>query len=261
MFRAVAEQLALAPASPSGVVPARLLGANSRELRRRYPEPLLHKLFRAVCWPYVHLYHRLEVVMPQGLPQEGPFVALTSHFSYLDVVALLTADPYYPWTTVVVKNELARIPVVGGVLASQDTVWVGRDGRDVAALRQIYQLLFEQKRGICIAAEGTRSTTGHLGSLNASLVKLVLSLVKKGVPAFPVVEVGTYEAMPKGAWLPRPRKIRVVMGKPIDFKAALAMPSSESVNHAASLIRQAFVNLLPERYWPLDGTPLMTGQS
>ncbi len=240
------------------VVPARLFGGRDRGYRRSFPDPLFHRLFKALIGFYMRVYHRLEVEVPDGLPAEGPFVVLTSHFSNLDTLSLICADPYYPWTTVVVKNEFMEKPLMRMALESQNGIWVKRDGRDVGAIRKILRVLFDEKRGICIAAQGTRSRTGHLGSMDSTLMKLVLDLARRGVPVFPVAEIGTFEALPPGAHFPRPGKIRVVLGKPIDFsELGQGKSGEEELALVAGLIQAKIAELLPPEHRPLPGTPAL----
>src|SRR3982750_3917646 len=46
-----------------------------------------------LCRAWLKMYHRLEIVGPENLPDEGPFVLLSNHTSHLDALCLLAALP------------------------------------------------------------------------------------------------------------------------------------------------------------------------
>lgn len=216
------------------------------------------RVLRSVLGVYLRSYHRLEIRSQGALPVGTPVLALTSHFSVLDTVACMVADPWFPKSTFVVKESLLRVPVVRQVLRSWGAVSVARDGGDLGALRQIINEL-RLGNSICIAAEGTRSRTGRLGAMNRVLVKLALDLACKGTPVIPVVETGTYEALPPGAWLPRPYKIRVVAGDPIDLRAWCGRRLTEAeLSEVGAAIQRRLALLLPPERRPAPSTPALT---
>ena len=59
--------------------------------------------------------------------------------------------------------------------------------------------------------EGTRSTHGELGEFKAGIGMLLSGI---DVPVIPCYLAGAYAAWPKGAWLPRPRKLHLRIGTP-----------------------------------------------
>ena len=58
--------------------------------------------------------------------------------------------------------------------------------------------------------EGTRSITGELGEFKPGIGLL---LAGTSVPVVPCWLDGTFRAWPKGSWFPRPRRVRLVIGK------------------------------------------------
>jgi 1-acyl-sn-glycerol-3-phosphate acyltransferase len=59
--------------------------------------------------------------------------------------------------------------------------------------------------------EGTRSTTGEVGEFKSGIG---LMLAGTRVPVVPCWLDGTFRAWPKGSFFPRPRRVRLVIGKP-----------------------------------------------
>lgn len=214
-------------------------------------------------------------VNTEKAPQHGPVIFLTSHFSLLDVVALLVADPYSNRTMYALEEAYTNVPILGGLIKSWGAVPVARDGNDVAALKTMMQAL-RDGRSLCIAAGGTRSRDGHLTPIDDIVAKWVLGVAEKGVmitvvengekkhvrtpvPIYPLVERGTAEAFPPGSKFPRRGKIDVVIGDPLDFNSALRPNISEDplteeqkVLIVAGIIRKSLADLLPHQNQPID---------
>ena len=220
--------------------------------------PAAQKVLWLIFKAYLRVCHGFETHFPEGSPPpRGPFLALTSHFSILDVLALIAADPDHPHTTVAMKDSVMRFPVVRHVLRAWGAVSVKRDGHDLGAIRDILHIL-HQGRGIAIAAQGTRSRTGHLGPMDPVLMRLAVQAASEGIPVIPIVETGTYEAMPAGAWVPRPHKIRVIAGDPIDLSPWVGRKVDEArLAEVAALIQSKIAALLPPERRPAPDTPAL----
>jgi 1-acyl-sn-glycerol-3-phosphate acyltransferase len=135
---------------------------------------------------------------------------------------------------------------------------VAREGRDMAAVRAIMEFL-QKGRSVGIAAEGRRSRTGRLGPMQRVLVRIAVNAACRGVPVVPVVALGTYEALPPGAWFPRPHTIRVIVGDPIALQAWCGRKMDESsLEEASSLIQVTLAQMLPPERRPLPGTPAVS---
>jgi 1-acyl-sn-glycerol-3-phosphate acyltransferase len=169
----------------------------------------------------------------------------------------MVADPFRPSASLVVKDSMMRNPITGPLMRWWGAIPVARSGSDSTAIRQILALI-DEGRGVCIAPQGTRSRNGTLGPLNPVLMKLVTSLACKGVPIFPVVEIGTYEALPPGKVLPRPYPIHVRTGDPIDFSAWCNRKlTNDDIRDVCRLVQDSLSQLLPPERRPLPGVPPM----
>jgi len=224
-----------------------------RRVTLRLVQAAVQALFRA----YLRAYHGFSVRIEDRVPERGAFLALTSHFSILDTIALMAADPFKPLTVAVVKESLMDAPVIGGVLRAWGMIPVSRRRRDVAALREVLEV-WGQERGVCIAAQGMRSRSGRLGPMNRVLVRLAVHAARRGVPVFPVVEIGTFEALPPGRWFPARHPISVVISNPLDLMRWSGDEAEEADLEAlASLIQSRIAGLLPPERRPLPGTPAL----
>lgn len=195
-------------------------------------------------------FNDLQVQLHDSFPMTGPSMALMAHFSFFDA-ALIAADKRFPRTIPVVKQELMRIPLVGRGLELWEAIPVARDGIDTSPLRAINQAL-KDGRAVCIAPEGTRNKTGHLGSMNRTLVKVAIKADERGIPVFPIAAEGADLALPKGSLFPRRAPITVISGPLIDLSPWHKQKlSDEELVEPARLIRSKIALLLPERNQPL----------
>lgn len=202
-------------------------------------------------------YNRLEVsINADDLPKEGNYIALINHSSIFDTLAMMVADPYRPPTSPILKESFSRIPVIKDILDLWNPIYVNRDGSDVFATRhRIKQILFEEERGVCVAAEGTRSISGRMESLHPALVRIVLECASNGVPIIPC-GVDAYSVLPKGSKIALPRKITVNIGAPMDLSPWTGRSiGREDLIVAGKYMQDAIANLLPPQRRPLPSTP------
>ena len=203
--------------------------------------PFARRVIKALLGPYMRGYHRLEVRGLEHIPAQGPLIVVLNHASLLDVPALMVADPF-PNTATIVKASLFKVPIVRWFLEQWHAIPVERQGRDSSGVRQ---LLTHLRAGgvLAVAAEGRRTRNGHLEAINPVLAKIVAGAQ---VPVLPLGISGSYEALPPGAILPRPRQIIIQVGPPFRFERGTDGPA------AAERIRRAIAEQLPQRMQPVD---------
>jgi 1-acyl-sn-glycerol-3-phosphate acyltransferase len=207
--------------------PAQDLDQPMIERLRRCPrEPdmsvyALRSLAALVLRAWLKFYHRFEVAGREQLPADGSFVMVANHSSHLDALCLLAALP--------LRKLHRAFPA-----AAQDYFFVSVPRIAVAAIvvnalpfaRQVHirqsldlcrQLLANPGNILIIFPEGTRSTTGEIGGFKPGIGAL---LAGTNVPVLPCRIVGAFAAWPKGRLLPRPRKLRLVLGSPRTYPDA-----------------------------------------
>lgn len=237
---------------------AELIHPYNPEYQGKDEDHFIKKTLGLIIRGYLRFYHQMEVNIHPDTPKKGPYLVLSSHFSLLDTLMGMAADPYRPRTAPVVKESMVKAPVLGSILRMYEAIPVARDKNDIAAVREILER-FKEGKGVCIAAEGTRSRTGRLGPMNKTLVSIALDSSRRGVPSIPMVENGTYEAFPPGALFPLPRKVELVTGAPIDLSPwnskRVKNLSAEELAEAAGHIQNSIAQLLPEKRRPSPDTP------
>lgn len=240
-----------------GHLSSRVNGQDYPILRYTYPDNWIHTLGRKLFGFYLRVWHDFSVQLDPTMPKEGPVLFLTNHDSHLTTIALMIADPYYPWTTVPVKSEFSRIPGVKQFLDAWKVKYVNRDGEDSKVARELLHILSEG-RTVCIAAEGTRSRDGRLQPMDSSLVALTLIAAKRGYPVVPIGVLGTFDALPPGRWFPGPAHISVTAGKPMDLSQFVSQKATAALKiEAAKYMQDQLAALLPPGQRPAPGTPAM----
>ncbi|HZO27463.1 MAG TPA: lysophospholipid acyltransferase family protein [Chloroflexota bacterium] len=199
------------------------------------PAPRLKWFTKLLVRGYFKLFHQYEVLGLEHLPPQPPVFVLTNHVSNLDVPAFALADPYVG-SCLVAKESLTRTPIVKQVMHSWGAIPVARDGNDSSALREVLRKLREG-RLVAIASEGTRNAHGGLGPTNPVLARLAIQASASGIPLIPLVAHGTYECLPRGAVIPKPGKVKVLIGPRFDLAYLKSWPRDEGVEEARRIIR------------------------
>ncbi len=159
---------------------------------------------------------RLSVEGSEHLPKEGPFVIAPNHVSYLDAFAVAAALDYRRlrqtywagWTGAAFGNPLNRL-----VSRLAQTMPIDPD-RAVFSSLAFGAAALERGHNLVWFPEGQRSPSGELQWFKPGIGML---LDHFRVPVVPVTIRGTREAMPPGKALPKPKKVRVEFGRPLDI--------------------------------------------
>jgi 1-acyl-sn-glycerol-3-phosphate acyltransferase len=204
--------------------------------------PRLKWVTKAIVRALFKLMFKYEALGQEHLPPTPPVLVITNHVSNLDVPAFALADKYVG-SRLVAKESLTKTPVVKQILASWGAIPAARDGRDSSTLREVLSSL-KEGRLVAIAAEGTRNRQGWLGETNPVLARLAIQASAQGIPLIPLAAVGTYECLPRGAWFPRPGKVKVLIGPQFDLSHLKALPKDEAVEEARRIIRERLIVMM-----------------
>jgi 1-acyl-sn-glycerol-3-phosphate acyltransferase len=169
---------------------------------------------------FFRLYFRWKVIAPDNVPASGPVILASNHASFLDpplVGAAANREINY-----LARESLFRFPGIGWLLRKVNAVPVDREGGGAAGLRAIFDRLLKGG-AIILFPEGTRSPDGSLQKAKSGIG---LTVIKSEAPVVPVRVFGTFEAYSRHHWIPRPRKVAVRFGKPLDFAALRAEAKS-----------------------------------
>jgi 1-acyl-sn-glycerol-3-phosphate acyltransferase len=157
-------------------------------------------------------YFRWRVYGAENVPTTGGLILASNHASFLDpplVGSGLKRDINY-----LARESLFRFPLIGVVLRSWNSVPVDRDGGGAKGLKIILGRLLDGA-GIILFPEGTRSQDGKLQPARAGIGLVV---AKSDAPLVPVRVFGTFEAYGRNHKFPRPKRIAVKYGLPMQFE-------------------------------------------
>jgi 1-acyl-sn-glycerol-3-phosphate acyltransferase len=181
------------------------------------PDPLVYaaRLTAAVAIrAALRIFNRFAIVGHEHLPRERSFVLVANHASHLDTVTLLSALPLwslhraYPLAArdyfCANRLRLALAAIIANIMLFD------RDATGIERLKLCQRMLIEPGNVFIMFPEGTRSSNGRIGRFRRGVGLL---LAGTPYPAVPCYLDGTVRAWPKGTLMPRPARLRLVIGE------------------------------------------------
>ena len=217
-------ELIRASDSASGTVNGSAASPSPRSLLPYSERPIFDRVCQRVSFGslkmFYRLYFRLKPDCLDTLP-EGSFIIASNHSSHLDTGAVISA-----LSQVLGGAQTRKLRVLGArdyffdsplkswiFSTLLNVVPIEREETSLAGLRTARTLL-ERGEPVLIFPEGTRSRTGELQDFKAGLGLMAWELK---VPIVPTYIDGAYRALPAGRFLPRPHRLRVTFGSPMNM--------------------------------------------
>jgi 1-acyl-sn-glycerol-3-phosphate acyltransferase len=202
------------------------------------PTQLMYKFIRG-AWSKWALYLAGIRLRVDGHVQDDghrSFMFLANHQSFADIIVLnvaLARPLHY-----IAKKELARIPVLGRLMAKTDCVLVSR-GYNKESRRTYLEAITHIKKGLDIVVfpEGTRSRNGQLGKLRKGSFQMA---VDAQIDIVPVALKNTGRFWPRNNFSFRPGIVDVRIGTPISTKGY----SRESISELMDIYQLQLTELL-----------------
>jgi len=185
--------------------------------------------------PSLRLVGRPKIEGLENLPKDGPALLASNHLAFVDSLYLPLMAPRRIFF--LAKSEYFTEPGIKGRLkkiffSGSGQIPIDRSGADAAA-----GALSAGKRVLggggllCLYPEGTRSPDGRLYKGKTGLARMAL---ETGVPVLPVAMIGTDRINPPGTILPRPTRITVKIGTPLDFSRYEGMAGNRFIERAVT---------------------------
>src|SRR5438128_849432 len=157
---------------------------------------------------------RVQTVGLDKLDPTRTYIFMSNHVSNIDPPLLLPLIPRR--TSVMVKKELFKYPILGKTMRLGSLVPVDRGNREagIAAVREA-SVVLRQGINMTIYVEGKRSFDGQLLPFKKGPFYLAM---EAGIPVVPVTTAGTHYVMPKRRFSIKPGTVTVIFHEAIEPK-------------------------------------------
>lgn len=200
---------------------------------------LLYNLFTWGAYAGVWLTGvRVEIIGLNGFDHSRSYIFMSNHVSNLDPPIQIPLIPRR--TSVMVKKELFKTPILGPAMRLASLVPVDRGNRE-AGIEAVNAARAVVEKGInmTIYVEGHRSFDGKLLPFKKGPFYLASEC---GVPVIPMTIVGTHYAMPKARFAIKPHRVKLIFHPPIEPK------DFGSRDQLMEKVRGVIESGLPEEY-------------
>jgi 1-acyl-sn-glycerol-3-phosphate acyltransferase len=170
---------------------------------------LTYRFFAGLVWGLSGILFRPEVVGAENIPLEGPVLIAPIHRSNVDFVFTLFISPRKVFF--MAKDNLWKVRPLGALLERLGAFPVNRGSADREAMSRAEKCL-AQGQALVLFPEGTRKDGLIVEPLHDGAMFIA---ARTGAQVVPVGIGGSDKAMAKGKKLPRPTKVRIVIGQPI----------------------------------------------
>ncbi|MFT6098497.1 MAG: putative phosphoserine phosphatase/1-acylglycerol-3-phosphate O-acyltransferase [Arenicella sp.] len=181
----------------------------------------------------------LDVEGEENAWANRPCVFVFNHQSQADVIilpALLRRD-----LAGIGKKEIGNVPILGKLMQIGGTVLIDRENAASAleAMKPLVDVLQKEGRSVCVAPEGTRSTSTHLGRFKKGAFHLAM---QAGVPIVPIVIHNAIDVAPRGQYVFRPATVKVTVLPAVDT----SQWSGATMNQHVEEVRDMFLEELDQ---------------
>ena len=208
-----------------------------------------YQLSRVVIGPFLRAIGRPKVVGIENIPPIGPAILASNHLSFIDSMYLplmIDRPVVFPAKAeyFTAKGPLGRL--WAAYLRSTNQLQMDRDGaRSAQATLEAAVDLLRSGELFGFYPEGTRSPDGRLYRGRSGIGYLALN---SGAPVIPVAMMGTRKMLPPGAPLPRPSRIEIRIGKPLEFGHLAGDPPARARRAVADEVMRAIGELSGQEY-------------
>ncbi|AWB81552.1 1-acyl-sn-glycerol-3-phosphate acyltransferase [Corynebacterium yudongzhengii] len=213
-----------------------------------------YMLFKALFGPWLHVLNRPEIEGGENIPDEGAAILASNHQAVMDsfyLPLMVKRQLTFP-----AKKEYFTAPGLVGWMqkfffTSVGQIPVDRTAADAGdATLQAARTVFDRDDLFGIYPEGTRSPDGRLYKGRTGMARIAMATGEKVIP---VAMINTRAANPIGTWVPRPAKVKIRIGKPIDPHAWAVEkgldPTSREVSRAfTDHVMHTLAHLVGEPY-------------
>jgi 1-acyl-sn-glycerol-3-phosphate acyltransferase len=186
------------------------------------------------------LLFRPTVLGAENIPLTGPVLIAPIHRSNVDFALTLFISKRKAFF--MAKDSLFRVPVLGPLITHLGAFPIRRGSADRESMAYSEAVL-RQGHALVLFPEGTRKEGPHVAPLHDGAMFVA---ARTGATIVPVGIGGSDRAMPKGAKFPRPSKIRIVVGAPIEPPSSTGRVSRSQLSAKSEELREALERVYHE---------------
>jgi 1-acyl-sn-glycerol-3-phosphate acyltransferase len=186
------------------------------------------------------LLFRPSVVGADNIPLQGPVIIAPIHRSNVDFALTLFISKRKVFF--MAKDSLFGVPILGPLITHLGAFPIHRGSADRESMAHSEAVL-RQGHALVLFPEGTRKEGLAVAPLHDGAMFVA---ARTGAKVVPVGIGGSDRAMPKGAKLPHPAKIRIVVGPPIDPPSSEGRVARSALNAKSEELRAALEKVYHE---------------
>lgn len=194
----------------------------------------------------LRVWCRFEIIGEEHLRSNRSFVMVANHSSHLDTVCLLAGLPlrrlHRAFPAAAADYFFKSVPRTWIATVIVNALPFTRQTHVRNSLAICRELLANAGNVLIIFPEGTRSRTGELQEFKPGVGAL---LAGRDVAVLPCYLEGAHRAWPKGKRIPRPRKVRLIIGPPRNYAGTVA---DKTANAAIAAELRAAVQQLAQQH-------------
>jgi 1-acyl-sn-glycerol-3-phosphate acyltransferase len=175
---------------------------------------------------------RPRVTGAENIPLTGPVLIAPIHRSNVDFAFTLFISPRKVFF--MAKDPLFKVPLFGTLLRHLGAFPVHRGAADRESITLSEEVL-RQGHALVLFPEGTRKDGPNVDTLHDGAMFVA---ARTAAMVVPVGIGGSDRAMPHGARIPRPARVRVIVGAPISPPVSEGRVSRSSVTAKSEELRE-----------------------
>jgi 1-acyl-sn-glycerol-3-phosphate acyltransferase len=207
--------------------------AEAQPLRLSERRTFTYRVCAGIVAILAKVLFRPTVAGAENIPMEGPVIIAPIHRSNVDFALTLFMSKRK--TFFMAKDSLFRVPLLGPLIKHLGAFPVHRGAADRESMT-LSEAVLRQGHALVLFPEGTRKEGRIVAPLHDGAMFVA---ARTGARVVPVGIGGSERAMPKGAKLPRPSKVRIVVGTPIDPPSSEGRVSRSTLSAKSEELRAA----------------------
>ena len=171
---------------------------------------LIYSILKYIIAPLIKLIWIKQVEGLEHIPKQGPIIIASNHESYFDFLCFWAISPRRIQYLAAEKFYSSKF--WKPIMIATGQIKVDRNNKDKNNVYNQAHHILKNEGVLGIFPEGTRSRTGEMGKAFTGVTKFSL---ETKVPIIPVGMIGTYNILPPHKKIPKLKRCKIKIEKPI----------------------------------------------